>query len=177
MTRNIAMIAGAAVAAFLLAFFLPGMIGGGDEADPVAEPDQAASVERQRETQDSAEQTEAPAASRPARQPGSADPALALELAEAARQVNAAGPTPIDPVTTMVGAEANGIVLEYRYQLTRPIPADQIDRARQSMGQSIAAQVCSSPDVRPYIDRGAALRYAYYAADGRFLFRTPPIAC
>ncbi len=108
---------------------------------------------------------------------GPVDPELAAAVQVAARAANAQAPMRIDQITTMTGATARGVRIIYRYEVSRPIPQQQVDAMRDRIAELNARSVCSRQEIRQIIDRGAEIEYAYYGPGDQFLFSTPILSC
>lgn len=98
-----------------------------------------------------------------ARQP----PSIEQALLEIAKEINKNTPTQIDANTRLMNAVALGTTLRYRYSL---IGASHNDFVKGSIGRlhgdRLRANVCSTEGMRPLVELGAILEYAYYDKAG-----------
>ena len=175
MNKNIIIIAVAAIAAFMAVLLIPRLL----ERDVVAEPREEAESTSTAETgsagsregSDDQQQAAAPA------QSGGSNQVLEAQLAAAVRQVNAAGPIVIDELTTMTAARAQGTRIQYRYELSRELNADQVRQFQNIATNQNQRTICARPETRQLIDLGGEIEYMYYGPGDRFLFSTPIVGC
>lgn len=179
MVRNIAIIIGIAVVAFLAVIGLPrlfndeGASGGGDRETASSESTDSG----QRATGSSSGSDVQASSSGGQRNPRAASPMLASQLAEAARQVNASGPVRIDDITRLNGAEARGNRIRYRYEVSEQMSAAQIEMLERNISSMNQNTICSRPDARQLIELGGEIEYAYYGPRGDLWFTTPIVDC
>jgi len=88
-------------------------------------------------------------------------------LRQVAQGINATTPTQIDANTRLMNAVAVGNTLRYRYML---LNASYNEVEKNSIGKNHGARlrnsVCSSADMKPLVELGAILEYAYHDRDG-----------
>ena len=176
MNKNIIIIAVAAIAAFMAVLLIPRLL----ERDVVAEPREEAESTSTAETGSAgsrASDTPQQNAGSPGPQAPASNPILEAQLADAVRQVNAAGPIVIDELTTMTAARSQGIRIQYRYELSRELNASQVSQFQQIATTQNQRTICARPETRELIDLGGEIEYMYYGPGDRFLFSTPIVGC
>lgn len=102
---------------------------------------------------------------------------VAREMEAAAETVNARGPVRVDAVTTLLGAEASGATLTYRYRLTLDRSRIAPQRFKSELGRNLKREICSNPDGRTLLEGGGAFRYLYSDSAGRSLAEIVIRAC
>lgn len=178
MNRNIIIITVAAIAAFLAVLLIPRLL----DRDEAEAPSSAESAESAGDAgsaasagstgADGKDEPAAPAAGvRPA------NPALEAQLVEAVRQVNASAPIVIDELTTMTAARAQGVRIQYRYEISRNLNDTQTAQFRQFASTQNRQTICTRPETRELIDLGGEIEYLYYGPGDRYLFSTPITGC
>lgn len=177
MNKNIIIIAVAAIAAFMAVLLIPRLLERDVVAEPREAPESSSTAETgsagSRQSDSSQQQSAAPAA--PQRR--ASNPALEAQLADAVRQVNAAGPIVIDEMTTMTAARSQGIRIQYRYELSRELNANQVQQFQNIATNQNQRTICARPETRQLIDLGGEIEYVYYGPGDRFLFSTPIVGC
>ncbi|MEM8695494.1 MAG: hypothetical protein AAGE05_05680 [Pseudomonadota bacterium] len=175
MNKNIIIIAGAAIVAFLAVLLIPRLLDRdvAEETEAVAASDSAGDTGSAGSASGTDKDEPAPAAnsSRPS------NPVLEAQLAEAVRQVNAAGPIVIDELTTMTSARAQGVRIQYRYEISRELNAGQVRQFEQFASTQNRQTICARPETRDLIDLGGEIEYVYYGPGNRYLFSTPIVGC
>lgn len=177
MTRNIIIIAVVAVLAIAAVIAIPQLLNGsadedGTEASATQDEDSDGGT-----SGDAADQTATDDKDAPSTASRSSDPELLAGVQVAARAANAQAPMRIDEITTMTSATAVGNRIVYRYDVSQQIPRGQINAMRDTIAQQNQRAVCSNPQVRQIIDRGAEIEYAYYGPGDQLLFSTPITGC
>jgi len=99
------------------------------------------------------------------------------ELAEAARQINAAGPIRIDEMTMMTAASSAGNRITYRYEISRQLSAQQVASFRELAASNNRRVLCGRDETRTLISLGGEIEYVYFDPTGRRLFSTPVTGC
>lgn len=181
MNKNIIIIAGAAVTAFLAVLLIPRLLDSGEDEVPVAtessnSSDDAASADGSGSTGSTDDKEQATASPAPPPASGS-NPVLEAQLVEAVRQVNAGGPVVIDEFTTMASARAQGNRIVYRYEISQELSAAQIAQFRQFASTQNQQTICTRPETRQLIDIGGEIEYAYFGPGNRYLFNTAITGC
>ena len=94
-------------------------------------------------------------------------PSTEEALRQVAQGINAAAPTEIDANTRLTNAVAMGNTLRYRYTL---LNVSHLDVEKNSIGKNhgerLKNSVCSSVGLKPLVELGAVLEYAYHDKDG-----------
>ncbi|WP_299324298.1 hypothetical protein [Parasphingopyxis sp.] len=180
MNKNIIIIIGAAVAAFLAVLLIPRLLDSGeDEAPATAESSDnggdSGSTGSAGSASSSGDDKDDPAQS--ARSARGSNPVLEAQLAEAVRQVNAGGPVVIDEFTTMTSARAQGNRILYRYEISRNLNATQVSQFQQYASNQNQQTICRRPETRQLIDIGGEIEYVYFGPGNRFLFSTAITSC
>ncbi|MGP1282492.1 MAG: hypothetical protein ACTS1X_05905 [Parasphingopyxis sp.] len=175
MNRNIIIIAVAAISAFLAVLLIPRLLDR-DEAEVPSSAESAGDAGSAASAgsagADGKDEPAAPAAgARPA------NPALEAQLVEAVRQVNASAPIVIDELTTMTAARAQGVRIQYRYEISRDLNDTQTAQFRQFASTQNRQTICARPETRELIDLGGEIEYLYYGPGDRYLFSTPITGC
>ena len=176
MNKNIIIIVVAALAAFMAVLLIPRLLERDVEAEPLSESSRAEAPE----TGSAGSQSSGPAQPRnsaPATSNRAPNPLLEAQLAEAVRQVNATTPITIDEMTTMTAARSQGIRIQYRYELSTQLNADQVRQFEQFASRQNQQTICSRTDTRELIDLGGEIEYMYYGPGNQFLFSTPIVGC
>ena len=94
-------------------------------------------------------------------------PSIEQALLEVAKEINKGAPTQIDANTRLMNAVALGTTLRYRYSLTNASHHDFVKGSIGKLyGDRLRNNVCSTEGMRPLVDIGAVLEYAYYDKDG-----------
>ena len=77
-----------------------------------------------------------------------------------ASKINLAAPLTIDPMNTLLGAESDGMTLQYNFRLD--LDAAQVtDDGRTSIDSSVRSFVCGNASMRRTIARGGSYRYVW----------------
>lgn len=177
MNKNIIIIAVAAIAAFMAVLLIPRLLERDVVAEPREAPESSSTAETgsagSRQSDSPQQQSAAPAAP----QQRASNPVLEAQLADAVRQVNAAGPIVIDEMTTMTAARSQGIRIQYRYELSRELNANQVQQFQNIATNQNQRTICARPETRQLIDLGGEIEYVYYGPGDRFLFSTPIVGC
>lgn len=178
MNKNIIIIIGAAVAAFLAVLLIPRLLDSDDSAPETTASSDAAGETGSASSADSASSDEGkdePAASAPSS--SESNPVLEAQLQEAVRQVNAGGPVVIDEFTTMTSARAQGNRILYRYEISQELNAAQVSQFQQYASNQNQQTICTRPETRQLIDIGGEIEYVYFGPGNRFLFATAITGC
>lgn len=108
---------------------------------------------------------------------GETVPAIAEQLAETARQINADAPTRIDRLTILAGAQQEGNRIRYRYEFAENLSAAEIARLQPRSAAATRETLCGQPEIRAMISGGGVFEYRYFGPGGEFLFATPITSC
>lgn len=88
-------------------------------------------------------------------------------LLKVAQDINANTPTQIDKNTRLMNAVAIGNTLRYRYMLLNAVFAEvEKNSIKKNYGTRLRNSVCSSVDLKPIVELGVIMEYAYYDRDG-----------
>lgn len=185
--RNILIIVACAAVVLLgaLAVVFGGeLFGGGRDPGDRASASARAGDEANRDADDDREDAEAdPARSARAGDTSIGDAKAAMNaelparLAEAARLVNAAGPTRIDELTMMTSATAAGNRIVYRYEIARRLTPQQEASFRELATSTNRGVLCTREEARTLLGMGGEVEYVYFDPTGRRLFSTPITSC
>lgn len=177
MNKNIIIIIGAAVTAFLAVLLIPRLLDSDDDASDTPASSQAAGDSGSAGSDGSAsdDEKDEPAASTPSR--SGSNPVLEAQLEEAVRQVNAGGPIVIDEFTTMTSARAQGNRILYRYEISENLNAAQVSSFQQYASSQNQQTICTRTETRQLIDMGGEIEYVYYGPGNRYLFSTAITGC
>lgn len=94
-------------------------------------------------------------------------PSTEEALRQVAQGINATAPTQIDANTRLMNAVAAGNTLRYRYTLLNASHADvEKNSIGKNYGERLKNSVCSSAGLKPLLELGAVLEYAYHDKDG-----------
>jgi hypothetical protein len=101
---------------------------------------------------------------------------FAAEVAAAVDELRAELPMRVDDLTTLTRIRAEGTRFVYEMTVSRDIPADQVENARQVLQRQNQANLCSNADTRPFLDAGGSMRHVYTDPNGD-RFETLVTAC
>lgn len=177
MNKNIIIIIGAAVTAFLAVLLVPRLLDSDDDVTDTSASSQAAGDSGSAGSDGSAtdDEKDEPAASTQSR--SGSNPVLEAQLEEAVRQVNAGGPIVIDEFTTMTSARAQGNRILYRYEISENLNAAQVSSFQQYASSQNQQTICTRTETRQLIDMGGEIEYVYYGPGNRYLFSTAITGC
>src|SRR5262249_25798424 len=89
---------------------------------------------------------------------------VARELSRVANEMKRKGPQKLDPVTTLIGASAEGRVLTYQYEISRREGTDE--QLRAFFRKHMMPAACQNPDMSQNMkDYGITYRYSYKMPD------------
>ena len=180
-SRNIVIIAVIAILAVAAVLAIPQFLDSsdGEEREEIASNDTASDGDGGNGGHSDADDGKDDAADGPGpvQSTGPANPMLAAQLQEAARQINAGGNIRIDQFTTMTGAEASGNRIRYRYEISRELNAQQLTQFRSYAERTNQQTLCARADTRRLLQMGGEMEYVYYGPRNRYLFSTPITGC
>ena len=88
-------------------------------------------------------------------------------LAEVAKEINKDSPRQIDASTRLMNVVALGKTLTYRYSLTNASHKDYLKGSIETLhGERLKSSVCKAEGMRPLVNLGAVLEYAYHDKNG-----------
>lgn len=102
---------------------------------------------------------------------------LAQRVATAAAEVNRAGQSRLDEVTTRTGARAEGRDLLILNEISVPLSASEAKLARAQMRPLIVKDVCKDASAEALVAAGATITLRYQSKTGRSLFDIPVSNC
>ena len=182
MNKNIIIIIGAAVTAFLAVLLIPRLLDSDDDVSDTPASEQAAgdtgsagsagsASSDDSSGDDGKDEADASTSS------GGSNPVLEAQLQEAVRQVNAGGPIVIDEFTTMTSARAQGNRILYRYEISENLNAAQVSSFQQYASTQNQQTICTRTETRQLIDMGGEIEYVYFGPGNRYLFSTAITGC
>jgi hypothetical protein len=177
MVKNIAIIAGIALAAFLAVIAIPLLIDTDDSVVSARSEGGESDTAERSSSGARADASDAASSNSGPRNPRQPAAALEAQLQIAAQQVNAGGPVVIDSITTMTSAQARGNRIRYRYEVSQQMAAAQIRQLETNIGTMNQQTICGRADARQLIELGGEIEYAYYGPSGDLWFTTPIVDC